>query len=110
MKPFLLGLLVSIAVLLVPNSSLASKRYLQSVRRALACIHSHEGSWSDPNAPYWGGFQMDISFMQTYGEVWFRKWGTADHWAPWAQRYAARRAVRARGYTPWPNTRRMCGV
>ena len=28
------------------------------------CIKSHEGSWQDSGAPYWGGLQMDWSFMQ----------------------------------------------
>ena len=28
------------------------------------CIHRYEGSWNDPNGPYYGGLQMDMSFMQ----------------------------------------------
>jgi hypothetical protein len=31
------------------------------------CIHRHEGRWNDPNAPYYGGLQMDIAFQRTYG-------------------------------------------
>ena len=31
------------------------------------CIHRHEGPWNDPNAPYYGGLQMDIGFQRTYG-------------------------------------------
>ncbi len=26
------------------------------------CIHRYEGSWVDPNAPYYGGLQMDVAF------------------------------------------------
>src|SRR4051812_48418992 len=29
------------------------------VRSGLLCIHTGEGSWTDPGAPYWGGLQMD---------------------------------------------------
>src|SRR5215471_18639237 len=31
------------------------------------CIHRYEGSWTDPNAPFWGGLQMDESFQKAYG-------------------------------------------
>ena len=31
------------------------------------CIHRYEGSWVDPNAPYYGGLQMDMSFQRAYG-------------------------------------------
>lgn len=76
----------------------------------LLCIHSHEGSWSDPNSPYWGGMQMDINFMRGYGPTYYRLWGTADHWPPFYQLVASGRAVRSRGYGPWPSTRYMCGI
>jgi hypothetical protein len=81
-----------------------------SVVQNLLCIHSHEGSWRDPGAPYYGGLQMDWNFMQAYGPKFLRRWGTADHWPVWAQLKAGVRGVRARGYTPWPNTARMCGL
>lgn len=75
------------------------------------CIHSYEGAWNDPNAPYWGGLQMDLTFQQTYGGNFMKRWGTADHWPIWAQIAAARRARDSgRGYSPWPNTARYCGV
>ena len=39
------------------------------------------------------------------------KWGTADNWPAWAQLQAAVRAYRAgRGFYPWPNTARACGL
>jgi hypothetical protein len=77
---------------------------------AWECIHRYEGAWNDPNAPYWGGLQMDMNFMRAYGGEFLRRWGTADHWPPGAQMLAADRAWRVRGFNPWPNTARMCGL
>ena len=83
---------------------------------AWLCIHRYEGAWNDPNPPYWGGLQMDLGFQRTYGGEFMRRWGTADHWPVWAQITAARRArdgyngYGARGYGPWPNTARLCGL
>jgi hypothetical protein len=77
---------------------------------AFLCIHRFEGSWSDAGAPYWGGLQMDISFQRTYGGWLLRRKGTADHWTPLEQIWTAVRAARARGFYPWPNTARSCGL
>jgi hypothetical protein len=74
------------------------------------CIHHYEGSWSDPNAPYWGGLQMDYSFQSAYGGWLLRHKGTANNWPPLAQIWVAVRAWRVRGFAPWPNTARACGV
>ena len=75
------------------------------------CIHHYEGSWTDPNAPYYGGLQMDMSFMQAYGASLLRRKGTADHWSPLEQIWVAERAYRSgRGFYPWPNTARWCGL
>ena len=74
------------------------------------CIHNYEGSWADSGGPYWGGLQMDISFQQTYGGWLLRHKGTADHWSPLEQIWVAVRAARTRGFSPWPNTARDCGV
>ena len=75
------------------------------------CIHRFEGSWSDPNSPYYGGLQMDISFQRAYGPSLLRRKGTADHWAPYEQMWVAERALRAgRGFYPWPLTARRCGL
>jgi hypothetical protein len=80
-------------------------------KQAWLCIHRYEGSWRDPNAPYYGGLQMDLHFQRTYGAVFFRRKGTADHWTPLEQMWAAERAHRAgRGFYPWPNTARYCGL
>jgi hypothetical protein len=76
------------------------------------CIHSHEGSWTDSGDPYWGGLQMDRGFMYTYGRDMIRRFGGfANVWPVWAQMAVAQRAHDSgRGYYPWPNTARMCGL
>jgi hypothetical protein len=74
------------------------------------CIHRYEGSWRDANAPYYGGLQMDIEFQRTYGTGLLRAKGTADHWTPIEQMWVAERAFKTRGFWPWPNTARFCGL
>lgn len=96
----------------------AEKRrlYLQSIARpphylAWLCIHSYEGSWTDPDAPYYGGLQMDWSFMQSYGPTLLATKGTANNWTILEQMWVAERAYQSgRGFYPWPNTARMCGL
>jgi len=79
--------------------------------RDWACIHSYEASsWSVANPPYYGGLQMDLSFQQAYGSLYLRTEGTANRWTPAQQMITAERAWRARGFSPWPNTARMCGL
>jgi hypothetical protein len=78
--------------------------------RGWLCIHRYEGSWADPGSPYWGGLQMDFSFQQTYGGWLLRHKGTADHWSELEQIWVAVRAARVRGFSPWPNTARYCGL
>ena len=78
---------------------------------AWLCIHRYEGSWNDPDPPYYGGLQMDVQFQRTYAPTLFRLKGTADHWTPLEQMWVAERAHRSgRGFWPWPNTARMCGL
>ena len=76
------------------------------------CIHSYEGSWQDAGDPYWGGLQMDRQFMRTYGSDMIAKHdgGLANTWEPWEQVVVAERAYATRGFTPWPNTARYCGL
>lgn len=94
------------------------KRYLQSLlaRRSQLlyekwrCIHEHEGAWNaNTGNGYYGGLQMDVSFQRAYGPEFMSRWGTADRWPVWAQIEAAERAYAVRGFSPWPNTARMCG-
>jgi hypothetical protein len=77
---------------------------------AWLCIHRHEGSWQDTGAPYWGGLQMDLDFQRTYGGWLLRSKGTADHWTALEQIWTAVKARRTRGFYPWPNTARACGL
>jgi hypothetical protein len=94
---------------------LAVKMHFRAVnvphKTAWLCIHRYEGSWSDPNPPYYGGLQMDLGFMRTYAPGLLRMKGTADHWTPLEQMWAAERAHRSgRGFYPWPNAARYCGL
>src|SRR5262245_28954042 len=74
------------------------------------CIHRYEGSWADSGSPYWGGLQMDLGFQQAYGAWLLRHKGTADHWSALEQIWVAVRASHSRGFSPWPNTARDCGL
>jgi hypothetical protein len=75
------------------------------------CIHGYEGAWNDPNAPYYGGLQMDIGFQRSYGASLLARKGTADHWTPLEQMWVGERALRSgRGFFAWPNTARSCGL
>jgi hypothetical protein len=79
--------------------------------RAWLCIHRFEGDWTDPDPPYFGGLQMDIVFQRRYGRDLLLRKGTADHWTPLEQIWVAERAYRSgRGFYPWPNTARYCGL
>jgi hypothetical protein len=80
-------------------------------KQAWLCIHRLEGSWRDPNPPYYGGLQMDLTFQRRYGAALLRRKGTADRWTPLEQMWTAERAHRSgRGFYPWPNTARYCGL
>jgi hypothetical protein len=79
----------------------------------LICIHGHEGAWNAYSpAGYYGGLQMDWSFMRTYRPDKLARYGGRDarYWSPGDQLAVAMRAVRVRGYTPWPNSASACGV
>jgi hypothetical protein len=125
-KLIALSALVFVLGLVTTSTAQAKSNILSHpsyIVRGLLCIHSYEGSWSDPNSPYWGGLQMDLSFQTTYG--WIRvakhtprvhkirfidKWGTAEHWPVWAQLVAGLHGYFSRGWGPWPNTARYCGL
>ena len=75
------------------------------------CIHRFEGSWRDSGDPYWGGLQMDRSFMRSYAPRVLLRRGWANRWTALEQMWVAERAHRSgRGYYPWPNTARYCGL
>lgn len=79
---------------------------------AFTCIHGYEGAWNaNTGNGYYGGLQMDLGFQSRYGSDFMEKWGTADNWPAWAQLTAAVRAYKeGRGFYPWPNTARACGL
>jgi hypothetical protein len=74
------------------------------------CIHRFEGSWTDSGPPYYGGLQMDLGFQRAYAPQLLRTKGTADHWTPLEQIWTAEKAAKSRGFYPWPNTARYCGL
>jgi hypothetical protein len=84
----------------------------RALSSAFLCIHHYEGAWdSNTGNGYYGGLQMDRRFQTLYGPDFVAKWGTADNWPAWAQLQAAVRAYRSgRGFYPWPNTARVCGL
>jgi hypothetical protein len=93
------------------KSSLCGPNYMAWYYSSGAkCVHEHEGAWNDPNSPYWGGFQADLSFQATYNPSAYRRYGTADNWPIIEQIKMAYNGHKARGWYPWPNTARMCGL
>ncbi len=101
------------------------------------CIHNGEGDWEDGGDTYWGGMQMDLDFMEAHGRDMLAKYGKPrgvtgpngweNPWTPREQVIVAQRAKqgirtslddgrivfwqdRPRGYNPWPNTARDCGL
>ena len=77
------------------------------------CIHHFEGAWnSNTGNGYYGGLQMDTSFIYTYGrdKVKLYRGQLAQAWSPRDQMVVAERARKTRGYYPWPNTARFCGL
>ena len=80
------------------------------------CIHRYERhpaqGWATRTGNgYYGGLQMDISFQRTYGPEIFSRKGTANNWSALEQMWVAERAHRSgRGFYPWPNTARSCGL
>lgn len=97
---------------------IVAKRYAMNPPRRTQwlCIHRYERNpkqgWStDTGNGYYGGLQMDIAFQRTYGSELLKAKGTADHWSPIEQMWVAERAYRSgRGFYPWPNTARYCGL
>ncbi len=98
--------------------AVAARRQAQRPPRlgAWLCIHRHErhpaqGWRTRTGNGYYGGLQMDLAFQRTYGADLLRRKGTADRWSAIEQIWVAERAYRSgRGFYPWPNTARMCGL
>jgi hypothetical protein len=94
------------------------KRQAQNPPRlhAWLCIHRYErhprqGWASRTGNGFFGGLQMNLAFQRTYAPELLRKKGTADKWSALEQIWVAERAYRSgRGFHPWPNTARYCGL
>jgi Transglycosylase-like domain len=85
-------------------------------RSAWMCIHRYErhplqGWRTNTGNGFYGGLQMNIAFQRTYGAELLRRKGTANNWTSYEQMWVAERAYRnGRGFYPWPNTARYCGL
>jgi Transglycosylase-like domain len=79
---------------------------------AWLCIHRHEGPWNaNTGNGYYGGLQMDMAFQRTYAPYLLSTKGPAHRWTAIEQIWVAERAYRSgRGFSPWPNTARACGL
>ena len=53
---------------------------------------------------------MNLGFQRTYAPWLVQRKGTADRWTPLEQIWTAEKAARSRGFYPWPNTARYCGL
>lgn len=77
-----------------------------------------EGPWNaNSGNGYYGGLQMDRGFMAAYGARLIRYYsrdgsaGFANEWTPKQQMNVAQIAHDSgRGFRPWPNTARECGL
>ena len=85
-------------------------------RGAWLCLYAHErhpamGWRTNTGNGFYGGLQMDWSFMATYGGRLLRTKGTANRWTALEQMWVGERALRAgRGFHPWPRSARACGL
>ena len=94
-----------------PHNATAKRVDRPAHFRQWVCIHHGEGAWnSNTGNGYYGGLQMDYSFMRSYGRRYLRRKGTANHWTPHEQMITAEKAWKTRGFYPWPNTARACGL
>lgn len=100
------------------NTEMVRRRsYYVSLSNKWDCIHRNEGAWnSNTGNGYYGGLQMDLAFQRTYGSEFLARYGTANNWPIGVQLLVAERAYdgyngeSARGFDPWPNTARACGL
>lgn len=84
------------------------------LERAFLCIYRYEhgaNGWRTNTANgYDGGLQMDRSFQRTHGARYLAAFGTADRWPRSVQIAVGIHAWTTRGFQPWPNTARECGL
>ena len=81
------------------------------LERAFLCVKAGEGAWtSNTGNGYQGGLQMDSSFQRAYGAEFVRAFGPAHRWPTAVQITVGIKGWLARGFQPWPNTSRACGL
>ena len=93
--------------------SAAVREHVLPYEREFECIARHESTstWNiNTGNGYYGGLQMDRDFQRTYAPGLYARKGTANNWTRAEQIRTAARAVPRRGFHPWPNTARTCGL
>lgn len=99
------------ALALVASGSARRSLSPNEQQAAFLCIHRYEGSWTaNTGNGYHGRLQMDSAFERSYGSEFVSMWGHAEKWPAGVQIAVAMRAYASRGFAPWPNTSRMCGL
>lgn len=77
--------------------------------RAALCVHEHEGSWyANTGNGFEGGMQFMNSTWRANGGL--RYAAHAHQATPHEQLHVAYVLWRRAGWSPWPNTSRMCGL
>jgi hypothetical protein len=85
-------------------------------KSAWLCLHRYErhpamGWRTQTGNGFYGGLQMNWRFMEMYGAKLLRRKGPAHQWSALEQMWVGERALRAgRGFYPWPNSARNCGL
>ena len=73
---------------------------------AALCVHGKEGAWNDNTGNgYYGGMQFDLSTWASNGGT-----GMPNLQPPSVQLHVAWLTWLRRGWGPWPNTARACGL
>src|SRR4029077_12133453 len=91
----LVGALLAVLVIAVATAKASTAFHW----KLWLCIHNQEAAWDDDGAPYYGGLQMGVWFMRTYGRRELASYGTADRWPPAIQVWVAEKAYRRERYS-----------
>jgi hypothetical protein len=104
--------LVFALMLVLPTTAGAFPR---SWLRDALCVHGYEASWTNPGvtwdgrrSKYYGGMQFDLLTWRANGGLRFARY--PHHATPREQLLVAYTTWKQRGWRPWPNTARRCGL
>lgn len=87
------------------------RSHLWAESSAGRCVSSKEGGLrTNTGNGYYGKWQADVQFQRTYALWLYNRFGVASNWPEWAQDLMGFRGYRSRGWYPWPNTARRCGL